>query len=72
MVVRRREKKEEDGCHYCEKQKGCKKRGACGKIRAPTDRKGYPLRKRCSNTPTNGQVLQRMAREHLGKKAGIR
>jgi hypothetical protein len=35
---------------------------------AATDRRGMPIKKRCTNAPTNGQVLQRMAREHLGKK----
>jgi hypothetical protein len=47
--------------------------GTCEKG-APTDRGGMPMEKKGApiNAPTNGQVLQRMAREHLGKKkAGI-
>ena len=50
------------------KTKGMEKEWNLWKNKGSNRPQRAPFDKRCTNAPTNGQVLQRMAREHLGKK----
>jgi hypothetical protein len=63
-----REKRRRTGATIV-KKKDEMRGGTCGKrCSNRPQRQGCPLKKRCTNAPADGQVLQRMAREHMGKK----